>query len=172
MIVNRSMKTRVYVNNKTNTMLIKSLGIARLTKNVCLQKWKNDYEVGISNNYYSINKWWNSIKKNQYPFVYEASKLIQENAIKDLATAFNHFTEGKGKLPTFSRKGTNDTFRINGFAMEIKDKKIYLPNDIVLNMRENLRWEPIKIYNVTISRVANRWFAAIQMLVEIEEKKI
>ena len=38
-------------------------------------------------------------------------------------------------------------------------------------MAEPLRYEPTKIYNVTVSKTANRWFASIQCEVpEIENQ--
>ena len=61
----RAHKIRIYPNNAQAAMLSKHCGVARLAYNVCLAKWNEDYENGTKHNYYSIKKWWNSIKQGQ-----------------------------------------------------------------------------------------------------------
>jgi putative transposase len=164
----RSQKIRIYPNNCQATILKKHCGCARLAYNVCLAKWNEDYINGVKHNYYSIKLWFNSIKGEEYPFVYEVSKWATEAAIANLDMAFQAMYAKNAEHPTFHKKGVHDSFRIDGSAIKINEMTLSLPKGINLRMSEKLRWEPLKIYNVTISRRGDMWFASLQM--EISEE--
>lgn len=166
MTVYRAMKTKIYPNKQQKILLTKAIGVARLTKNVCLDKLKKDYKNNIKHNYFSINKWWNSIKKIEYPFVNEVSKFIQEYAIRDLDKLVKKVYDGKNDFPDFVKKGENDSFKITGSAFFFIGKIINLPKGLSIKMGRSLRWEPLRIFNVTISKKGGEWFAAIQMLIK------
>ena len=165
----RAHKIRIYPNNVQRTALLSHCGCARLAYNVCLAKWNADYANGITHNYYTIKKWFNSIKRMEYPFMYEVSKWAAEAAIADLGSAFGKFFGKQNAHPTFHKKGVRDSFRIDGSVVKIDGNKLYLPKGLCLRMAETLRYEPKKIYNVTISKTADRWFASIQC--EVPEKR-
>jgi putative transposase len=133
-----------------------------------LEKWNEDYKNGTAHNYYSIKAWFNSIKAGQYPFIYEVSKWAVEAAIANLDKGFKAMYAGNAEHPTFHKKGIHDSFRIDGSVIKIAGMTLSLPKGLKLRMSESLRWEPLKIYNVTISRRGNMWFASIQM--EISEE--
>jgi putative transposase len=116
----------------------------------------------IKHNYYSIKKWFNAIKRKEYPFVYEVSKWACEAAIADLNNAFKKFYTKQNAHPTFHKKGIRDSFRIDGSVIKVCGNMLYLPKGLCLRMAEPLRYQPEKIYNVTISKTANRWFVSIQ----------
>jgi len=165
----RAHKIRLYPNNEQETILRKHCGVARLAYNVCLDQWNRDFELGIRHNYYSIKLWFNAIKEEQYPFVYEVSKWAAEAAIKDLATGFQNFFHGRANHPRFHARGVRDSFRIDGSVVSIEGKVLYLPKGLSIRMSERLRFEASKVYNVTISRRAGLWFASIQC--EVSERK-
>lgn len=52
--MNRAHKTRIYPNNVKASKLLQHCGISRLTYNVCLAKWNEDYKRGVKHNYYTI----------------------------------------------------------------------------------------------------------------------
>jgi putative transposase len=161
--VNRTHKTRIYPNNEQETILLKHCGCTRLAYNACLAKWNSDYEQGTKHNYYSIKKWFNSIKKEQYPFVYEVSKWAIEASIQNLSAAFRKKYSKQNKHPKFHKKGEHDSFRIDGSVIKVEGKILHLPKKLNLKMAEELRWTNNKIYNVTISKRANKWFASFSM---------
>lgn len=167
----RAQKIRIYPNNVQQTFLLRHCGCARLAYNACLAKWNADYANGISHNYYSIKKWWNGTKGAEYPFVYEVSKWACEAAISDLADAFQKMFRKQNAHPKFHKKGIHDSFRIDGSVIKITAGKLYLPKKLIINMSEPLRWAPLKIYNVTVSHRAGRWFASIQMEVPDSENQ-
>ena len=158
----RAHKIRIYPNNEQRTLLEKHCGCARLAYNACLAQWNRDYENGINHNYFSIKKWFNGIKEENYPFIYEVSKWAPEAAIADLGNAFTKFFNEGAEHPTFHKKGIHDSFRIDGSVVIIDSKFLCLPKGLRLRMAEELRYSPSKVYNVTISKTAGRWFASIQ----------
>ena len=90
-MINISHKIQLKPNNKAKSHFKKAFGCARLAYNWGLAKWQENYEKGYKTNYYSINKEFNHIKKEQFPFVYEVSKCVTQYSIKDLSYAFNNF---------------------------------------------------------------------------------
>jgi len=159
----RAHKIRIYPNNVQATMLSKHCGVARLAYNTCLAKWNDDYEKNnTAHNYYSIKKWFNSIKKECYPFVFEVSKWAAEAAIADLGSAFKKFFSKQNEHPKFHKKGIKDSFRIDGSVIKVLGKTLFLPKGLKIQMAEELRFEATKIYNVTISKASKRWFVSIQ----------
>ena len=159
----RAHKIRIYPNNKQQTMLLKHCGCARLAYNVCLSKWNDDYADGIKHNYFSIKKWFNSVKRERYPFVYEVSKWAMEAAIKDLETGFLSFYRKTTNHPRFHKKGVRDSFRIDGSVIKVDGETLTLPKGLSLRMAEELRYDAQKIYNVTVSRRADKWYVSIQV---------
>ncbi|MCL2549188.1 MAG: transposase, partial [Symbiobacteriaceae bacterium] len=157
----RAHKIRIYPNNAQATTLRRTCGCARLAYNTCLAQWNDDYANGLRHNQFSIKKWFNSIKKECYPFIYEVSKWAVEAAIADLGTAFRNFFAQRADHPKFHKKGVKDSFRIDGSVIKIDGKRLKLPKGLDLRMAEELRYEPSKIYNVTISERAGMWFVSI-----------
>ena len=167
----RAHKIRLYPNNAQRTQLLKHCGCARLAYNVCLAKWNEDYQVGTKHNYYTIKQWFNAIKGEEYPFVYEVSKWACEAAIADLDKGFQALYRGYAAHPKFHKKGVRDSFRIDGSVIRVIGKTLYLPKGIKLRMAEELRYEASKIYNVTVSSRAGMWFVSIQCEVPDSENQ-
>ena len=159
----RTFKTRLRANNRTESLLRQWVGISRLAYNVCLDRWRSDYKVGVKHNFYSIKKWFNSIKRTEYPFVMDASKWVCDYAIKNLGRAFTNFFAGRTGYPRFHKRGVNDSFTVNGGVVRIDGKWITLPNGLRLRMCEPLRYRKnaTKICEVTVTGRAGMWFVSI-----------
>lgn len=170
-MMKRAHKIRIYPNNEQRTFLEKHCGCARLAYNACLAKWNEDYEDGARHNYFSIKKWFNSIKHERYPFIGEVSKWAPEAAIADLGRAFANFLDGHAERPVFHKKGIRDSFRIDASVISIEGFYIRLPKGLYIRMAEGLRYIPTKIYNATISKIANRWFVSVQCEVPESENQ-
>ena len=160
--MNRTFKTRIYPNNVQESYLRGCCGFSRKVYNICLGMWNDDYGSGVRHNYYSIKKKFNARKKAEFPWMYEYSKWIGEAAIQDLANGFKSFFRGNTRHPKFHKKGVRDSFRIDGSVVKVDGKYLRLPKGLTLKMAEPMRYETcMKVYNVTVSRRANMWFAAI-----------
>ena len=145
-------------------MLTRWCGISRLAYNTCLMKWDADYRDSVAkHNYYSIKKWFNSIKYERFPFIAECSKWVPEAAIKDLQAGFTNLFRHRGNHPKLHRKGRNDSFRIDGSAVKIDGKTVRLPKRLTVRMMERIPNEGriTKINNVTVSHKAGLWFISI-----------
>ena len=159
----RTFKTRLKVNDVESNILAQWCGVSRLAYNVCLDQWNRDYENGAKHNYYSIKKWFNSVKREMFPFITGVSKWVPEAAIKDLDTAFRNMYRHTAKHPRFHKKGVRDSFRIDGSVIAVSGKNLKLPKGLCLRLMERFRYENQvnKINNATISRKAGYWFASI-----------
>lgn len=112
------------------------------------------------------------IIRPQFEFYGEVSGRVSRNAIEDLDNAFKHFfrrvreikLRGKGKFgfPAFKKKGEGDSFSLREAPkFDVAGRLLRLekcPGRI--KMRQQLRFLG-KTKQVTISKVAGRYFAAI-----------
>lgn len=159
----RAFKTRLKVNDRTATILSQWCGCARLAYNTCLAQWNDMYRQGLKPNYYAVKKWFNSIKRERFPFIMDVSKWAVEAAVKDLSDAFGRLFRKQNRHPKFHKKGAHDSFRIDGSVVRVEGNKVCLPKKLTLTMHERFRYEHIatKIYNVTVSHRAGYWFISI-----------
>lgn len=167
----RSFRTRLKVNNRQANVLAQWCGISRLVYNTCLDQWECGYKNGIKYNYFSIKKWFNAIKRNRFPFITDVSKCVPESAIRNLSDGYKRFFKGQNGHPKFHKKGTDDSFRIDGSAIHIEGKNLRLPKKLNLHMMEKFRYEEniVKINNVTVSRKNDRWWASISCIVDMPD---
>jgi hypothetical protein len=115
----------------------------------------------------SLRRDLNAIKGDAFPWIGEVTKNAPQQAIKNLGVAFKNFFDGRAKYPTFKKKGvSSDSFRAdNGTdkqhrnAVEVDGRRVKLPVIGWIRMRESVRFTG-NIKSVTVSRVADRWFAS------------
>jgi len=176
MLISKSYKVEIKPNNVQKTFLMKSCGVARLAYNWGLGYTKTSYEQGEKyKGSIGLHKALCAIKKEQYPFMYETSKLAPQNALRDLDKAMQNFWRGlkTGKrvgFPKFkSKKCSKNAFRIDGANIKVTDNFIKLPKlpPIRLKERAYIPTENVKYMNCTISRKINRWFITVSVQEEI-----
>jgi len=162
-------KIELNPNNKQAEYFAKACGTARFAYNWALDKWQTDYTAGKKPTEVSLRKELNAIKKSEYPWMLEVTKVAPQQAIKNLGTAFKRFFNKQGNYPKFKKKGMHDSFRadngppsVGADAVEIKGKKIKLSKIGCIRLKENLRYSG-QIKSVVISRRANLWYAAISV---------
>lgn len=156
-------------NNVQATYFAKACGVARFTYNWALGEWQKSYQNKEPVSEISLRRKLNAIKKEQFPWMQEVTKVAPQQAIKNLGKAFNRFFHKKGKYPRFKKKGIHDSFRADNGppvagqdAVLIQDNKIKLPRIGCVRLREALRFSG-QIMSVTISRQAAKWYAAISV---------
>lgn len=184
MLIRKSYRYELKPNNKQRGLFIKSCGVARFAYNWGLAKRKELYYTKQGKERFTTaitqHKELNAIKKETLSWMYEVSKYIPQESLKDLEQGYNLFYKlHKGdkhmKLPKFKKKGVHDSFRIiNNFdlhwrTIEAINKSIKLPKMGWIRTKENTNKLQGRILNATITREANKWFCSLN--VEIEKRK-
>lgn len=139
-------KIELIPNNKAKTHFKKAFGCSRFAYNWGLAKWQEYYKQGIKVSHFDLIKEFNSIKKEQFPFVYEVSKCATERPFFNLKSAFDKFfrdlKQGKVSYPKFKTKKNNSgSYYLGNSQAVIKDRKyLRVPNLGLVKMREELRF--------------------------------
>lgn len=99
-----------------------------------------------------------------------------QQALRDLERAYRNWWSGHARAPTPRKKGTGDSFRFpDPVSLKVvrtgkSSGRIKLPKLGWVKVREkNWRTMPGSICNITISRRAGQWFAAVQCEEEIAD---
>lgn len=155
-----SHKIELSPNNKQATYFAKASGVARFAYNWALKEWKTQFEAGLKPTEISLRRQLNSIKKEQFPWMYEVTKNAPQMAIIYLGEAFKRFFRGEAKYPQFKKKGIHDSFTITNDQFKINESKIRFPHIGWIKLRETLRFAG-KIISATVSRCAQKWFVSL-----------
>ncbi|MHA2053034.1 MAG: RNA-guided endonuclease InsQ/TnpB family protein [Candidatus Hodarchaeales archaeon] len=186
MLIRRGYKFELHLNNKERTTLLKGANIARFAWNWGLAERLQRYKEQKGNDRYTDamkqHKLLNSLKKTEFPWIYEVSKCIPQEALRDLEKAFQHFYQdrkyvqtNKRKLrvgfPKFKKKHkTKDSFRLTGTIKVFPhQKRVQLPRLSQLRVKESPVLSPrARILSATVSRTANKWYVTLT----VEEEQI
>lgn len=173
-LISISHKIELKPNNKAITHFKKAFGCSRLAYNWGLAKWQENYKQGKKISHLELKKEFNSIKKEQFPFVYEVSKYATQQPFINLNKAFKKFfndlKQGKLSYPKFKKKRINQgSYYIGGDQVIIKNEKyLKVPNLGLVKLREKLRFNG-KINSVTIRQKANKFFASFSLQITQDE---
>jgi putative transposase len=160
----RTHKIKLYPTKKQQLLLVKSCGVARFAYNWALDQWNRKREMGERASAYTLIKELTQIKREQFPWMLEVSKTCPQYAIHNLESAFKSFFNKNTRYPRFKKKGDRDSF----VAVENKESfnqsnyRIHIPKIGKIKCAENLRFKG-KVNNVVVSRVADMWFASINV---------
>ena len=103
----------------------------------------------------------------QFPWVYESPRDANAQPFANLDKAFKRFFKGLAKRPKFKKKNQcRDSFYVANDKFRVDGKTITLPRIGKVGMREALRFEG-KILSATVSRIAERWFVAVSVEVDL-----
>ncbi|MBS7391428.1 MAG: transposase, partial [Fibrobacter sp.] len=160
-----SHKIRIYPNRDQEQFLKKSCGVARFAYNWGLEEWQNQYKNGGKPNRFKLDKQFNSIKKQEFPFVCEVSKCCSQIAFANLGKAYKNFFDRRAKYPKFKKKGIHDSFGLDNLNFHVDGKHIKLAKMSPMRMAEPLRFDG-KIMSGTVSRVADKWYISIAVEVK------
>ncbi|MHA2247337.1 MAG: RNA-guided endonuclease InsQ/TnpB family protein, partial [Candidatus Hodarchaeales archaeon] len=179
MLRTRGYKYELRVNNKERTQLTKCAGIARFTWNWGLAARKQRYQsqAGVARYTDAMkqHKELNHLKKTDYPWMYEVSKCVPQEALRDLDRAYQNFyvnqkqkkkkqTSRKVGLPRFKKKGkSKESFRLTGVIRLLPEvKQVQLPRLGKLRLKEKpFLATSARILSATVSRLADRWYVAL-----------
>lgn len=162
MLIQLSHKIELDANNIQQGYFRKACGIARFTYNWALEEWNRQFQEGLKPSALALKKQFNAIKKEQFPWISEVLRDANSQPFSNLGRAFVNFFNGTGKYPVFKKRGVNDSFYIANDKIRLEGKKIRIPKLGWVRMREQLRFSG-KILSATISRMADKWFVAINI---------
>ncbi len=175
MKIHKSYRYELKLNLNQTILCFKHAGVARFAYNWGLKQRIDLYEKHkTSTNAITQHRFLNSLKENEFPWMYEVSKCAPQEALRDLDKAFNNFFRGlknkqKVGFPAFKKKGLRDAFRLTG-TIKVNKKSIQLPRLGTIHLKETTEVKG-KILSVTISREADRWYVSIPVEQEMEEFK-
>jgi putative transposase len=152
--------------------LYKAAGCTRFAYNWGLVEWERQYKEGLKPTWRSVQKSFNAIKGEKFPWVYDSPKDANQRAFRNLGQAFqrwfNWLSSGKkGKrvgYPTFKVKGSRDSFYLSNtvFRIDRHTKQVRLPIIGRVKTHQVLRFEG-KIISATVSRDADRWYISVHV---------
>jgi putative transposase len=153
-------KIELMPNNKQATYFSKASGVARRAYNWALEEWEKEYQAGGKPTEVALRRKLNSIKREQFPWMFEVTKNAPQMAIIQLGQAFKNFFAKRANYPRFRKKWIDDRFTLTNDQFAVNDSRIRIPHLGWVRMRESLRFIG-KIMSATISRTAERWCVSI-----------
>ena len=87
-----------------------------------------------------LKKFWNEIKGDEFPWVYEVAKDVNQQPFVNLQKAFTRFFTGESGYPQFKRKGMHDRFYVSNDKLKVDSMRIYIPRLGWVKMREEVRF--------------------------------
>ncbi|MDL2410973.1 transposase, partial [Rhizobium calliandrae] len=146
--------------DKQGTYFARASGTARFAWNWALAQWQRQYAARADDPVLPqpsdtrLRRQLNSLKREQFPWMFDVTKCAVQEAIIDLGAAFGSFFEGRGRYRRFKKKGGRDSFCAANEAgtFRVDGQRIKLPVIGWVRMREAVRFTG-KLKRVTVSRV-------------------
>jgi len=174
--ITRGYKVELDPNNKQCTLLMQCAGVARWAYNWGLARRIREYdETGKSSTCFEQNRQLNALKATECAWLYNYSKCVPQEALRDLDRAYQNFFRRvkNGKNPGFpkfkSKKRGIGSFRLHG-SIRVEDGRIRLPRISWIRLKEHgyIPVTGIHILSATVSEKSGRWFVSVQCREEIE----
>jgi putative transposase len=173
MQISKAYKVELKPNNKQKAMLNKAIGTARFSYNWGLNYCKELHEKGEKfPGDIGLHKALCSIKKSEYPWMYEVSKCAPQSALIDLDLAFKKFFKKGASFPRFkSKKNPKSSFRLDNINFKVQSHCIKLPNMTAVRLKEHgyIPTENVKYMNCTVSKEVDRYFASVSVIEEVPD---
>ncbi len=170
MLTNKAYRYELDPNNIQRSHLAQHAGIARFAYNWGLEQRIKQYKNNQGDDRFTDamkqHKLLNSLKRTEFPWMYETSKCAPQEALRDLHQAFKNFYRGlkSGKkvgFPRFKRRGVRDSFRLTGI-IRFHERAIQLPRIGKIRIKEKKEhYYNGRILSATVRRRANRWFVSV-----------
>ncbi|MFX1534989.1 MAG: RNA-guided endonuclease InsQ/TnpB family protein [Promethearchaeota archaeon] len=187
LLVHKGYKYELKVNNKERSTLAMCAGTVRFAWNWGLAQRLKQYKENEGKERYTDamkqHKALNVLKQTEFSWMYQMSKCVPQEALRDLQTAFKNYFEDVKKnratgrkrkvgFPKFKKKGKcKDSFRLTG-AIKVftGSTRVQLPRLGKLRLKERPELHPsARILSATVSRTADRWY--VSLTVEEEEQE-
>ena len=178
MLVTKAYRYELDPNNIQRSSLAQHAGVARFAYNWGLEqriaRYKNSQGDDRFTDAMKQHKELNSLKKEQFPWLYDCSKCAPQEALRDLHRAFKNFYRGlkTGKkigFPRFKKRGVRDSFKLTGI-IKFHGRAIQLPRIGKIRIKEKRKsYYSGRILSVTVRRRVNRWFVSVTVEENIQD---
>ncbi|MFX0185912.1 MAG: RNA-guided endonuclease InsQ/TnpB family protein [Candidatus Hodarchaeota archaeon] len=174
----RAYKYELRLNNHERTILSQCAGTARFAWNWGLVDRLKRFQTQTGPTRFTTamaqHRAINRLKQTKFDWMYQYSKCIPQESLRDLERAFKNFqknwkTRQAGQtcryvgFPKFKKKGRcKDSFRLTGVIKILSESKsVQLPRLGKLRVKETPKLsETARILSATVSRKANRWYVS------------
>lgn len=166
MLINRGYKTELDLNHRQHTLCLKHAGTARFAYNWGLAQKQAAYEAGQKTpNAQELHKRLNTLKRTEFPWMYEVSKCAPQEALRDLEVAFKRFFKSIAGYPQSKKRSRAiGSFRLTGTII-VGKSWVQLPVLGRVRVFERGYLPRGKhILSATVSERAGKWF--VSLLVE------
>lgn len=154
----------------------RAAGIARFAYNWALTEWKRQavawWESGKQTefpNTLSLQKQFNSVKRECWPWMADVSKLAPEGAIFAVGQAFDAFRAGQSRYPRFKAKGrAKESFLTAASYRDCRTagRRVRLPIVGWVRLGRECRWPNARLIKAVVSRRSGKWYLAVQYEIE------
>ena len=164
---------RLYPNDRQSTLLYKTCGCNRYAYNWMLNRANENHKNGIKYNKLALKNEFNAFKLS-LPFMHEVNAhAVSNGAVDKLDSAFKRFFNKLAKYPKFkSKKNGVGSFMLTGSEIKYDsaNRRVYIGRIGWIRLSETLRFECTKLYRITVSNRAGKWF--ISFALEVDDRKL
>jgi putative transposase len=177
MIVQKSIKVRIYPRESDKELLAKHFGVRRFIYNKFLEIRQKEYqENGKTLSFYDCCALVTQMKKDpSFAWLREVNTQSIIATLKDLDNAYKRFFKKKAKFPKFkTKRDARQSFKVpQSFIIDWEARTLKIPKfKKPFKFRGSYTGKLIKASSITISKnAAGKYFASMQGEFEIEQKK-
>ena len=146
-LAQKAYKTEFDPTNEQVQHFLKACGTARFAYNWALERKEAAFkEHNLNRSVLSIKNELNCLKPKDFPWMYEVSKCVPEEALWDLDDAYKNFFAKRARRPSFkSKKDGIGSFRIEGSKLHIYADQVQLPKLGLVRLKEKgyIPWEDV-----------------------------
>lgn len=165
----KSYKYELKPNNKLLALFGMYAGTARFAYNWGLNRWRIQYAAtGTRPSGFKLITQLTSLKRTEFPWLYQIAACVPQQALMDLNKAFSNFFKKLTKYPKFKKKGVHDSFRLTG-GVRVHRKSVRLPRLGTIRLKHTTDGFHGRVLSATISRTADRWFVSINVEQQVQE---
>jgi putative transposase len=166
----RGYKTELDPTRDQVVLFMKHLGTARWAYNWGLQRKIETYRAtGKTITRFDLEKELTRLKRADASWLFEVSRKVPSEALKDLETAFQRFFRGRHGAKRYgfprykARRERLGSFRNPGDSIKVSESHIWLPRIGWVRLKEHgyLPASGVHLVAATVSERAGRWFVGL-----------
>lgn len=177
-VMHRAQLFPLRVNRAQANFMARSAGCARFAHNWALEQWKQQakawWDSGKTTPFpsaFSLQKQFNAIKDEQFPWFREVSCHVSQGAIFHVGEAMAAFRAGTSRYPRFHARGRRTSFLAcpNRREFRIDGRHIVLPKIGRIRLGAAVRWPDAPAVRAVVSQRAGKWYVSVNF--EVPEKQ-